>query len=133
MQNGKYMLTTEEREQFWEHGYLGPYTLCSPEEMLNMQPEIEKGLETDAPDHKNRVHKPSSRCSHNSRSRHASCYYQADGIYLRAGSSALANEFFHQRTGCERDPVAPRFQLLAPRTTNHHFGMDCRRFGDTGK
>lgn len=52
MQNGKHTLSSEEREEFWQHGYLGPYELCSPEEMLNMQPEIEKVLETQPPDHK---------------------------------------------------------------------------------
>jgi len=56
MSNTNYQLTVEETDQFRKQGYLGPYTLCSPEEMLNMQPEIEKILESDATDHKRRVH-----------------------------------------------------------------------------
>lgn len=49
-------LSQEETDHFREKGFLGPYRLCSAEDMLKMQPEIEKILETDAPDHKNRVH-----------------------------------------------------------------------------
>ena len=56
MHNTEYQLSLEETDQFRQQGYLGPYALCSPEEMLEKQPEIEKILETDAPDHKNRVH-----------------------------------------------------------------------------
>jgi len=52
MKNGGYKLDIEEMNQFRQQGYLGPHTLCSPEEMLDIQPEIEKILETDAPDHK---------------------------------------------------------------------------------
>ena len=56
MQNGKHALTTEEREQFWRDGYLGPYTLCAPDEMLAMQPKIETVLETAPPDHQQYGH-----------------------------------------------------------------------------
>ncbi len=49
-------LCEAEMTQFWRQGYLGPYAVCSPEEMWRMQPEIEKVLETDPPDHKDRVH-----------------------------------------------------------------------------
>ncbi len=56
MPNTEYQLSLEETDQFRQQGYLGPYALCSPEEMQEKQPEIEKILETDAPDHKNRVH-----------------------------------------------------------------------------
>ncbi len=49
-------LSQAEMTQFWTKGYLGPYALCSPDEMRTMQPEIEKVLETDATEHKNRVH-----------------------------------------------------------------------------
>ncbi len=56
MHNTEYQLSLEETDQFRQQGYLGPYTLCSPEEMLKIHPEIEKILETDAPDHKRRVH-----------------------------------------------------------------------------
>ena len=54
--NGNDTLSPEEREQFWRDGYLGPYTLCSPDEMLNQQPDIEAVLESDAPDHKVKAH-----------------------------------------------------------------------------
>ena len=50
MQNGNHTLSTQEREQFWREGYLGPYQLCSPEDMFNMHPEIEQVLETTPPD-----------------------------------------------------------------------------------
>ncbi|MCY4403825.1 MAG: phytanoyl-CoA dioxygenase family protein [Candidatus Poribacteria bacterium] len=58
MKNSGYKLDIEEMNQFRKQGYLGPYTLCSPEEMLDIQPEIEKILETDAPERKSnsRVH-----------------------------------------------------------------------------
>ena len=56
MYNGNGTLRPEEREQFWRDGYLGPYALCSPEEMISKQPEIVKVLNSDAPDHKAREH-----------------------------------------------------------------------------
>ena len=56
MPNSNHKLSQDEMDQFRKQGYLGPYTLCSPEDMLKMQPQIEQILETDAPDHKNRVH-----------------------------------------------------------------------------
>ncbi len=56
MSNNSYKLSSEEANQFRNQGYLGPYTLCSPEEMRKRQPEVVKILKTDAPDHKNRVH-----------------------------------------------------------------------------
>ena len=56
MSNNNYKLSVKEANQFRNQGYLGPYTLCSPEEMLKRQPEIVDILDTDAPDHKNRVH-----------------------------------------------------------------------------
>lgn len=51
MQNGNHALHAQEREQFWRQGYLGPYKLCSSEEMLSMHSKIEKVLETAPPDH----------------------------------------------------------------------------------
>ncbi len=56
MSDNSYKLSSEEANQFRNQGYLGPYTLCSPEEMRKRQPEVVKILKTDAPDHKNRVH-----------------------------------------------------------------------------
>ncbi len=56
MPHTNYQLSCAEMDQFRKQGYLGPYTLCSPDEMRNMQPEIEKVLKTDAPDHKVREH-----------------------------------------------------------------------------
>ena len=56
MQNGNHALSTEEKEQFWRQGYLGPYKLCGPEKMLNMHSEIEKVLETAPPDHNHLEH-----------------------------------------------------------------------------
>ena len=56
MSNANHKLSTAEINQFRQDGYLGPYVLCSPDEMRTMHPEIERILETDAPDHKNRVH-----------------------------------------------------------------------------
>ena len=113
MQNGNHILCTEEREQFWRQGYLGPYTLCNSEEMLDMQPAIERVLETDAPDHKNRVHNRhlDSPVIHNLA--HTPSYYQTDGIPVRTRPATLADELFRQRTGSKGDSVAPRLQLLA--------------------
>ena len=51
MPHTNYQLSGEEMERFRRQGYLGPYALCSPDEMRGMQPAIERVLETDAPDH----------------------------------------------------------------------------------
>ena len=114
MQNGNHTLNTKEREQFWRQGYLGPYTLCSPEDMLNMQPEIEKVLETDAPDHKNRVHNRHLDSSlihelatHPSIVKRMASLYGPDLILWRTN-------FFVKEPGAKEIPWAPRFQLLAP-------------------
>ena len=114
MQNEDHILTTEEREQFWEQGYLGPYMLCSQEEMLSMQPEIEKVLETDAPDHNNRVHNRHldfpiihDLATHPAIIKRMASIYGPDLLLWRTN-------FFVKEHGCKRDPVAPRFQLLAP-------------------
>ena len=56
MTDTNHKLSQEEIDHFRHQGFLGPYTLCSSDEMIKMQPDIEKILETDAPDHKNRVH-----------------------------------------------------------------------------
>ena len=53
---GKYQLDTNEIEQFRLQGYLGPYSLCSIDEMSQISSQIERVLNTDPPDHKNRVH-----------------------------------------------------------------------------
>ena len=56
MPHTNYQLSGEEMERFRRQGYLGPYALCSPDEMRGMQPAIERVLETDAPDHGVRAH-----------------------------------------------------------------------------
>lgn len=56
MTTDNHSLNRDEIDQFRTEGYLGPYTLCSSDEMVKKQPEIVRILETDAPDHKNRVH-----------------------------------------------------------------------------
>ena len=42
MSDTNHKLSQNKIDQFRKQGYLGPYTLCSPEDMWNMQPEIEK-------------------------------------------------------------------------------------------
>jgi hypothetical protein len=49
-------LSTEEADRFREQGFLGPFRLCSPEEMDRIRPEVERVLETDPPDHNKHVH-----------------------------------------------------------------------------
>lgn len=56
MPHTNYQLSGEEMVRFRKQGYLGPYTLCSPEEMRDMRPQIEKVLKTDAPDHQVKAH-----------------------------------------------------------------------------
>ena len=55
MPHTNYQLSGEEMERFRRQGYLGPYALCSPDEMRGMQPAIERVLEMDAPDHGVRI------------------------------------------------------------------------------
>ena len=43
-------------ERFGRDGYLGPYSLCSPDEMAAVRPAIEQFLETDPPVSHSRVH-----------------------------------------------------------------------------
>ena len=49
-------LDANEIEQFRLQGYLGPYSLCSADEMSQIAEQIERLLHTDPPDHENRVH-----------------------------------------------------------------------------
>ena len=49
-------LMTDEMTHFRTQGYLGPYSLCSTEEMADLRSGVEQVLEADAPNHKNRVH-----------------------------------------------------------------------------
>ena len=49
-------LTNEETTRFRKEGYLGPYSLCSPEEMADWRIEVEQVLETKPPDAKNTIH-----------------------------------------------------------------------------
>ena len=56
MTAAKSALTKREIARFRTQGYLGPYPLCSVEEMADLRPAIERVLETDPPDSKNRIH-----------------------------------------------------------------------------
>ena len=49
-------LCAAEVERFRRDGYLGPYSLCSPDEMAALRPSIERVLETDPPVSHNRLH-----------------------------------------------------------------------------
>lgn len=49
-------LSEEEMETFRTQGFLGPFVLCSPEEMAAVRAEVEAVLATDPPDHKTRTH-----------------------------------------------------------------------------
>ena len=49
-------LTTGEMTHFRARGYLGPYSLSSAAEMVDLRRGVEQVLETDAPNHNNRVH-----------------------------------------------------------------------------
>ena len=49
-------LSAEEMDQFRTRGFLGPFALCSPEEMGARRPAIEAVLETDPPDHRQKGH-----------------------------------------------------------------------------
>ena len=115
MQNGNHTLRAEEREQFWRQGYLGPYTLCSSEEMLNMHPGIEKVLETAPPDHNQLGHNRhlDSDLIHKLAT-HPTIVNRMASLYGPSRSLAVADKFFYQGTGGKGDSVAPRFQLLAP-------------------
>ena len=45
-------LSAEEMDQFRTQGFLGPFALCSPEEMGATRPAIEAVLESEPPDHR---------------------------------------------------------------------------------
>ena len=49
-------LSAEEMDQFRTQGFLGPFALCSPEEMGARRPAIEAVLESEPPDHRQKVH-----------------------------------------------------------------------------
>ena len=49
-------LTAAEMERFRRDGYLGPYALCSPDEMAARRPAMERVLATDPPHGEQRVH-----------------------------------------------------------------------------
>ena len=49
-------LSEDEMESFRTQGFLGPFTLCSPEEMAAMRTDIEAVLASDPPEHKTRAH-----------------------------------------------------------------------------
>ena len=49
-------LSAEEMDQFRTQGFLGPFALCSPEEMGATRPAIEAVLESEPPDHRQKVH-----------------------------------------------------------------------------
>ena len=49
-------LSAEEMDQFRTQGFLGPFALCSPKEMGATRPAIEAVLESEPPDHRQKVH-----------------------------------------------------------------------------
>lgn len=49
-------LTADEIDSFRTNGYLGPYALASPDEMTKIRAEVERVLETAAPDHDSLAH-----------------------------------------------------------------------------
>jgi len=49
-------LTEAEVERFRRDGYLGPYSLCAPDEMAEVRADVERVLETAAPDHESADH-----------------------------------------------------------------------------
>ena len=49
-------LSTEEMDQFRTQGFLGPFALCSPKEMGGRRPAIEAVVESEPPDHRQKVH-----------------------------------------------------------------------------
>ena len=51
-----HQITSQERQHFRTQGYLGPFELCSPEEMAQIRPDIEQVLNSDPPGHKTRIH-----------------------------------------------------------------------------
>ncbi len=55
--NRSIALSEDEMESFRTQGFLGPFALCSPEEMAAMRTDIEAVLASDPPEHKRRVHK----------------------------------------------------------------------------
>jgi hypothetical protein len=52
----RFSLGEEELDAFRTQGFLGPFALCSPEEMAAHRPVIEAVLESDPPTHKTRAH-----------------------------------------------------------------------------
>ena len=49
-------LSAEEMDQFRTQGFLGPFALCSPEEMGATRPAIEAVLASEPPHHRQKVH-----------------------------------------------------------------------------
>lgn len=49
---GSFRLTAEEAERYHLDGYLGPYTLCSPEEMADLKERIDPVLRPDRDDYR---------------------------------------------------------------------------------
>ena len=49
-------LSAEEMDQFRTQGFLGPFALCSPKEMGATRPAVEAVLESEPPDHSQKVH-----------------------------------------------------------------------------
>lgn len=50
------VLSEDEMEAFRTQGFLGPFALCSPEEMAAIRTDVEAVLASDPPDHKTRIH-----------------------------------------------------------------------------
>jgi ectoine hydroxylase-related dioxygenase (phytanoyl-CoA dioxygenase family) len=49
MPTNTYTLSREDIQQFHQDGYLSPFTLCTPEKMDDIRPQVEKVLATDSP------------------------------------------------------------------------------------
>jgi len=53
---GQISLTSKEVEQFHTDGFLGPFSICSPQEMIDQQDAVEEILASQPPDHDERQH-----------------------------------------------------------------------------
>ena len=49
-------LTTSECDRFRQDGWLGPYPMCTPDEMDTIRPDVEAVLASGPPDHKQHGH-----------------------------------------------------------------------------
>ena len=119
-------LSAAEVERFRRDGYLGPYSLCSPDVMAAMRPSIERVLETDPPVSHNRLH-----------NRHL----DSRTVYDLATDPAIVErmvalygpdlllwrtKLLRQESGQQGDSLAPGLPLLAAGAAGHHLRLDRR-------